>query len=330
MKSKLLKVFIIIVAVAAVFFLAVRCYFRLPVREYYKASEKGFIIPDCGKGFIAQGLDYDKEADVFIVTGYTKDGSASPIYTVSPSDKKNHKTVRMLNADGSEHTGHAGGIAVAGDYIYVAGGHGNCLFVFSRDEVLNAADNASVKCLGKFMLEDGNDEVGVAFVTVNGDSIIAGEFYKDPEYPTVDSHKFNTPAGDYNQALAVEYKLDASCEYGINPEPECVYSLPDLAQGMVVNNGKMYISTSWGVSDSHIYAYDMSQMSSSNITLLGKKLPMYFADSTSLVKDMKIAPMSEEIIFKDGMLYTMCESASNKYIFGKFTSAKWCYRTTVK
>ena len=29
----------------------------------------------------------------------------------------------------------------------------------------------------------------------------------------------------------------------------------------------------------------------------------------------------------DGKLYTMCESATNKYIFGKFTSAKYCYAT---
>ena len=37
--------------------------------------------------------------------------------------------------------------------------------------------------------------------------------------------------------------------------------------------------------------------------------------------------MAEEIAAVDGKLYTMCESATNKYIFGKFTSAKYCYAT---
>ena len=30
--------------------------------------------------------------------------------------------------------------------------------------------------------------------------------------------------------------------------------------------------------------------------------------------------MSEEIVYKDGRIYIMTESASNKYIFGKFMS----------
>ena len=50
-------------------------------------------------------------------------------------------------------------------------------------------------------------------------------------------------------------------------------------------------------------------------------------DSASQKSAKKIAPMSEEIIIVDGKLYTMCESASNKYIFGKFTSSDHCYAT---
>ena len=50
-------------------------------------------------------------------------------------------------------------------------------------------------------------------------------------------------------------------------------------------------------------------------------------DSSVLKTDLKIAPMSEEIEIVDGKLYVMCESASNKYIFGKFTGGKWCYAT---
>ena len=32
----------------------------------------------------------------------------------------------------------------------------------------------------------------------------------------------------------------------------------------------------------------------------------------------------------DGKLYVMCESASNKYKFGKLIGGKWCYATNLE
>lgn len=45
--------------------------------------------------------------------------------------------------------------------------------------------------------------------------------------------------------------------------------------------------------------------------------------------EFKLAPLAEEILVVDGKLYTMCEAATDKYIFGKFTSAKYCYATDI-
>ena len=41
------------------------------------------------------------------------------------------------------------------------------------------------------------------------------------------------------------------------------------------------------------------------------------------------APMAEEIVFVNGKLLIMSESASMKYIFGNFTGGRWCYATDV-
>ncbi len=91
------------------------------------------------------------------------------------------------------------------------------------------------------------------------------------------------------------------------------------------------MSSSWGTAFSHIYQYDESRLQlQGNIALLGMELPLYALDSAALLADGVIAPMSEEIVVVDGRLYTMCESASDKYIFGKFTSGKWCYATDVE
>ena len=104
--------------------------------------------------------------------------------------------------------------------------------------------------------------------------------------------------------------------------------MPDQVQGLTIYNDKVYLSTSWGLSFSHILEYDMNALSNEGeISVLGNTLPLYAMDSTSLLNDYKVAPMSEEMVFVDGWLYVNCESASNKYFFGKFTGAKWLYKT---
>ncbi len=328
----LLRVLCVLAILVALFFLGVRLYFRLPVWDYYRASEHGFLIPGCSDDFIAQGITYDEEQNRFLVNGYQKDGTASPIYFVAPGARKPERLIRMALPDGSDYTGHAGGIAIYGDYVYVADGGGHRLLVFAYQSICEAADGESVAAMGIFETAvSDTDYIGPAFVTVNGDRLVTGEFYRNPNYQTPDSHKITTLAGDYQQALAVVYQLDGQAEYGIIPTPVLAYSLPDLAQGMCFDGGKIYVSSSWGTANSHIYQYDREKLQlQGNIALLGTELPLYALDSAALLTDGVIAPMSEEIEIVDGRMYTMCESASNKYIFGKFTSGKWCYATDVE
>lgn len=327
-----LRALCVLGVLAAVAVLGGRLYFRMPVRDYYKASEQGFLIPDCGRGFVAQGIAYDGETGRFLVNGYQKDHGASPIYIIAPGARKPDKTIRMAEPSGEEYTGHAGGIARYGDYIYVADGGGHRLLIFSSHSVYNAADGEYVTAIGTFdTAVSDTDYIGPAFVTVDEDRLVTGEFFRDPNYQTPESHKFTTLAGDYQQALAVEYRLDEEALYGIAPAPVKAYTLPDLAQGMCFDGGRIYVSASWGMAFSHIYQYDESGLQlQGNIMLLGANLPLYALDCGALLADGLIAPMSEEIAVVDGKLYTMCESASNKYIFGKFTSAKWCYATDVE
>lgn len=322
----------ILLAVIVLVFEGGRLYFRVPVTEYYRASEKGFVIPGCNTGFTAQGIAYDEREGRFWVDGYQTDKTASPIYIVAPGARGPEKMIRMLQPDGSAYTGHAGGIALYGDYVYVADGGERRLLVFDYREILNAGDGENVKALGTFETAvSDTDYIGPAFLAVDGDRLVAGEFYRNPNYETPESHKRTTLAGDYQQALAAVYPLDEQAEYGIVPAPVEAYSLPDLAQGMCFEGERVYVSSSWGTALSHIYQYDRGKMrQQGTIALLGEELPLYALDSEALLSDRKIAPMSEEIVIVDGKLYTMCESASNKYFFGKLTSAKWCYATNVK
>lgn len=327
LSKKLLKAFIILLAVVVVILLGARLYFRIPVSEYYSHSEKEFTIPDINSGFIAQGLTYDERSDCFFMTGYMNDKSSSPIYMVEKSTNKYVKKLLLQNPDGSEFHGHAGGMTVHGDYIYVAGSGDSCLYVFSYEDALKASDNSTLKSIGTFPMPD---DMSVAFTSSDENVIYAGEFYRAENYKTAENHKMTTSAGDYNQALMFAYRFSDSADalFGIETEPFEVYSITDLVQGMDTYNGKIYLSTSYGVAFSHIYVYDKPQ-SKKNLEIAGLTLPLYELDSASLSNTFKYPPMSEEIVCIDDRIYTMCESASNKYIFGKLTSAHKCYSTDI-
>lgn len=328
---KALKVILIIlgclVGLVLLLLLGIRAYFRLPVSGYYRHSEKAFVIPGLSDGMIHQGLAYDGENDTFLITGYRTDGNASQVSVVSKTDGKEVKRLNLANEDGSAFTGHVGGITVYGDYIYVADEEG--LAVFRRADVAAAADGGSVSAIGLFGTSTADDSLHVAFTHVEGDMIYVGEFYREANYPTPDSHKYTTAAGDKNTALILAYKLDGAAPLGISDQIERAYSIPGLVQGMCFDaDGEIYLSQSYAVAFSHITRYDASK-EEGRITVLGQTVPLYVLDSSTQTGDMELAPMSEEIVIVDGKLYTMCESATNKYIFGKFTSAKYCYATDI-
>ncbi len=329
LRVKLAVIFSSIIVAIGVILCGAIGYFRLPVSNYYSASEKAFKIPEIGNGYVPQGICYDKERETFILSGYMKDHSKSPVYLVKNGELI--KKVTLKTPDGKDYVGHGGGIDFWGDFLYVTGGSDCCIYVYSYNDLVTATNGDSLSCLGAFsLMKSDTDYIGNAFVTVCGDRLITGEFYRAESYPTPESHKITTKTGDYNQALAVEYNLDATMPLGIASKPIKAYSMPDQVQGLTVDNGKIYLSTSWGLSFSKIYEFSENNLVlQGEKEILGENIPLYAMDSASLNKIYKIAPMSEEMVMVDGELYVNCESASDKYIFGKLTGGKWLYKTNL-
>lgn len=324
MKIKLVKIFrnifIVIAAFIILLLIGVRIGFRLPVHSYYKNSTKAFVIPGLSEGYIAQGLSFDKETDNFFLTGYMADHSASPIYVFNKSTNKLVNSVRMSNPDGSDFTGHAGGLSVVGDKVYVAGSGDECLYVFNKTDVLNAKNKSYIKYIDVISVKDSTDGVGVAFTTIHDNLVYVGEFYREGPYPTRESHRIPTKNG-YNKALAVGFSIEGNIA-----TPKVVYSIPDNIQGMCFTEDSILLSESWGASFSSIHKYNYGDIKANGtFNILGKEVPLYILEDINKTAKYKIAPMSEEIEYVDGLVYISNESASKKYKFGKFTSGKWCY-----
>ncbi|MBQ2945059.1 MAG: hypothetical protein IJD95_00660 [Clostridia bacterium] len=331
--KKLLKILgtvvISLVALVLIAVLVFRAVIMLPVSSYYSASEKAFVIPGLSDNFVPQGFHYDAEKGYFIISGYDSKDNASPIYLVDKQSGETVKRVELYKENGEIFTGHSGGVALFGDNLYVAGGGSKCIFVFSYKEVL---ENDKATCKGKFMLKASEaDSMSASFVTVSGNRLVVGEYRGEPQYTTPESHYFTTASGEFHGALALEFNLSDEFEYGIDPEPSRAYTIRDKVQGLEIANGKIYLSTSWGISHSVIYEYDESKLvNEGTVNIIGKTLPLYSLDSVSLLNEYTVAPMSEELVMLDGKLYIMCESACNKYIFGKLTDGKWCYATDLE
>lgn len=282
-------------------------------KSFFNDAWREFSIPGIHDGYIPQGITYDEASGNFLCCGYMGDKSASRVYVVDPKTDKN-RYILLKNADGSDCTGHVGGFAVWGSYLYIADGDNT--LVYSLSDVLDAEEGAGVKALGAVPTD-----CRASFNYVKGDILYVGEFYRAGNYETDSTHHFTTEAGEVNRALIYAYELDRDVEFGIvSGSPLYAYSVTDLVQGMcITDKGDICLSTSWGPATSHLYLYEgvPTDKADATITVRGTEVPVIFLDSSHLKETVNLAPMSEEVTYVNGRIYTIYESASNKYFFGK-------------
>ncbi len=338
-KKAVITVLIVLVALVAIVFIGARIYFRAPVSSYYKASEKAFVIPGLMDNMVPQGFDYIESEDMYLICGYQKDGSPSRVYRVDRKSGKDSGYVVMGDENGNGIKPHAGGLAAHGEYLFVAGDEDAKINVYKLSDVLSAKSGDTVKKLGEFKTVYADCKINVAWICFAEDRMIVGEFYRDPHYMTDESHWVTTDTGEENRAVAMAYKFGngEGTSFGISEVPCEMYSIPGLVQGMTVKDGKIWISQSYGTAKSTIRCYDIS--GSKPVTAKMKLysgraeadivVPVYAFDSSTQVSSFDAPPMAEEIVFVDGKLLIMCESASMKYFFGNLTGGRWCYATDV-
>lgn len=292
---------------------------------YYSAARREFPLPGMRDGLVQQGLT--EKDGVFLSCGYMADGeSASRIYVTRGAGASDTTYVELLLEDGSPYLGHAGGLSAYGAYVYVCDSERQRMIVYSADDVMaESSAGESVTPVGAFGVH-----TNASFCYVADDTLYVGEFYRASNYPTAESHHLTTPAGDEQHALVVCYSLTPDGELGLanGTTPTRAYSVPDLAQGMcVTDDGRIVVSTSYALANSHNYVYTPSAQADGEIDVNGTTVPLYCLDSAALDHDIVLPPMCEELVFADGRVYSIGESASDKYIFGRLLRAKfvWSY-----
>lgn len=356
MKNKVLKTTLSILAAVvlgvAILLALVKIGERLVFAPYYFNSTTEFKVPGLAHGFVQQGFDYYEgdastdEDDRYLVSGYMKDTTlASRIYVLNANGKIVSIT-QLRNADYKEYTGHCGGIAHDGEYLYVSNDDNNnmSLDVFSLKDVLEGKEKTAIK--GSVFVYQKP-----AFCYIADGKLYTGNFHReetrgsDKEYLSPD--KVVALGDEKATALMTVFELDHNkyaSNFGVASEPMEAYAIPSQVQGMTMTkNGNVVFSTSWGVSASHLYIYDMKGVRDNTKTTtdvfkdaelfgdkaLNKDVTLYTMGEEHLYKDVKAPPMAEELVYLDGKVLVMNESASKKYMFGRLLSGTYvnAYKT---
>lgn len=279
--------------------------------DFYKDSQRSIAIPGLSTGFIPQGFAYAQEESLFLISGYMKENSLpSRVYMVGEDGRQ--AVTELLNEDGTPYTGHCGGVAINGDFVYISGNKKLC--VFSATEVLSGGQ---AKQLGS--IDTG---VRMSFCTFAGEYLLSGTYASGGSYETPEYYHLTTPAGDENTTLIWAYKANKDAVFGIEPVPAAAFSARDKVQGIeVTDDGKVVLSTSYGLESSCLWLYEIDNRVGT-VTRNGRAVPVYYLDRASLVETIKAPPMAEELVFLDGRIYVLTESACRKYFFGNFIDGR--------
>lgn len=282
--------------------------------DYFNQTESEFLIPGLNDNWVPQGFDYLEESDTYLFCGYMSDDTASRVYIRSGAGDESY--VNLIYTDGTPYVKHAGGICHNGEFVYIAGDDG--VDVFSLDDILDGGD---AKKLGK--IELGHD---MAYCSFYNGYLLAGNFYYPETYETPAHHRITTPAGDANTALITVFKADETAQFGIDPIPVAAISTPGKVQGICfTSDEQIVLSTSYSLASSHLYYHRIDTTRTGEVTACGTTVPLIYLDSATLTDTVTLPPMSEELVCRDGRVYILCESACNKYFYGKFIRGHQVY-----
>ncbi|MBE7093178.1 MAG: hypothetical protein E7367_00625 [Clostridiales bacterium] len=298
---------------------------------FFGGAKSEMKTPGTWTNYVQQGFDRLEEGK-FLVSTYDKGDDKAAIFII---DGKKSSCVELKNADGTPYLSHAGGVTHYKNWVYVATDN----HVDTEGEVYCTHDNCDTN-LDMFLLSDVVDGDGkatmvdsitvpnrLAYASVYGDMLYVGAFHREgSKYITPESHHITTPAGDKNTALMMVYEMDENTGKPVHATPEYCYSTLSNVQGMCMSaDGDIILSTSWGLSTSHLYQYDVKNATAGTVTVSGASVPVYHLDSACLIEDVKAPPMAEELVWLDGRVYILTESASMKYLFGKLMSGNRIY-----
>ncbi len=263
--------------------------------DYYAVKEDLCKNPGLSDGFVCQGICALEDEGLILISGYMKDDSASRIYLTTLDNRSRYVTLKQ---NGADFDGHAGGIASHGDTVYLA--DGGAIRLISKAALLAAENGEAVEIEESIPVNNA-----ASFCYADENYLYVGEFHDGGKYVT--DHPYQTPDGLYHAIVSRYAHTDLV-------HPDKIYAIRDKVQGIAFFNGKVVLSTSYGLTDSVYYVYNEADAIDSGEVLDGAGV--YYLNSCQ--SEISGPAMAEGLDAYEGRIITLTESASDKYIFGKF------------
>lgn len=309
MRKKTKLILLIIAAVLLIIAAVIVIIPAIQTGDFASRAEKVVQVPDLNSGFVPQGLEFLPESGVFLVSGYL--GKTAQIKLIGEDE---NRSVSLYNADGSDFESHAGGICKSGDFVYISGEKN--IYAFRLSDILSG----SAALVGKIPVNNR-----ASFCFADEKYVYVGEYAFGAFYPTDESHHIKTPAGDDNPAIVFAFPADENKPLGLKTEPAFAFSTTESVQGMEIVGNTAFLSLSDRINGSRLLSYDIL---SAKIGQFGE-IPLVYLDSANFLEKQPMFPQSEGIVFANGKMNVLFESAANKYLIGRLFGADYIYSLSI-
>lgn len=322
------------------------------------AEPTDIVIPgmDPAQNYIVQGMSYWPAKDWMLITVYHNGSESSKIFAIDAKTGKFRAMFDFLNVDGTVNTDHGGGIAVSEHNFYYSCNDTDRKIAYAPISAFNIAENETYKRI-QLVAEKDFAEIGSvdkdsktaysAYVCYDQGILWTGNFYDEGTsvVGVAVAQGYNAPATSKYNSMVWGYELSGStseeewenltsatatsdCQGSPSYAIALNNSIKDV-QYAVVDNGKLYLSRSYGSGAGNSVSFGFGETSKLTIADIDLTVPgtgsvdIRLGDgSTKTINDVYVIdnyndydmmPMSEGLCVIDDYVYITFESASNKY-----------------
>lgn len=284
---------------------------------FFNKFKSSFTIPGLFEGIIPQGICYDKASDLFVITGYYEDEKyPSMIMTVNATSGALVSAHALNLLDGSSYYGHAGGIALSENTVYITSDY-EC-YTFPLNKLTSTKDGEPIQFTSRFKI----NTLG-SFACIHNGILWTGDFVESKKKEDVEDIT-TLVNGETFYAYCEGYTLIDGLPSAekINSEangyiPDYMLAIPEQVQGMAfTETGKIIFSTSYGrKNNSLVYIYDDIFLADKYGTkaIDNQSIDFYVCSNDMLIEKYVAPPMAEGITEHTNGFYIIFESGAAKY-----------------
>lgn len=287
--------------------------------QFLELRQEEAVIPAMLQDYVPQGITLIEEQDWLVITNYSaKEGRPTILTVIDNVTGEFIKVFELYETDGSAYTGHAGGITVTDQYLWVASGS---KVRRVQTEKLVHGEEPKLTFEDEFIVDSR-----ASFVYADDEVLWVGDFALGANYPTPDTHHMLNREGKEHKGWIAGYVLDEETEVPVNSltatageaaRPDYILSIPDKVQGMVMMDDRIILSTSYGRSNpSALLIYEHVLHTEPHAQLedvYDEAIPLWFLDGLSQTGELVMPPASETLVLDEEKLYILFESGANLY-----------------